>query len=517
MLYVAPWLEDDQRVPLSAILQRDAHCRVLKINPTAHQTTYSAAWSLAPPDVHKKADKAASAAVTEWEAMIAWRQSGNADDRDVYNLLTDPLLEYIFLLGGRAGGKSWDANEALIRLCGERKLTVIHSRVYMTSIRRSSRADLIVQVRRLPVADQQRWSIREHELEHENGSLISFVGLQNADSLRSTADADLLVVEEAESLDQDTLDTVIPSIRKAGSKLMFVFNPKRATAPVQAMAMGDDRPEASAVRITNFEDNPHLFKLRLLNDIRKSWRTNPTAFRHIWRGGVTSTHELQVVSDLHFGKPPLRPEADLMCQTVYGGDAGTNDPTVVLKCAVFPPQAVNNADGNPRDPDFCKPVVWIQTAVHEPVRHGAAAARLIRRFLPWLAEQRDIVQMDASATWLINSLNDAGILCEGVKSADGKLAGIDHMNQFEIWVDDRPLPGRNPQELAAMQRVAKELQNHHWKRGPDGRPLTIDEHQFSHSTDACRYGLDKVYPNDVINADGGVYYIDFGTLVESTD
>ena len=66
-----------------------------------------------------------------------------------------------------------------------------------------------------------------------NGRII-FQGMQNhtADSIKSLEGYDRAWVEEAQSLSQQSLDLLRPTIRKPGSELWFTWNPRNETDPV---------------------------------------------------------------------------------------------------------------------------------------------------------------------------------------------------------------------------------------------------------------------------------------------
>jgi phage terminase large subunit len=70
-----------------------------------------------------------------------------------------------------------------------------------------------------------------------NGRII-FQGMQNhtADSIKSLEGYDRAWVEEAQSLSQQSLDLLRPTIRKPGSELWFTWNPRNESGPGQLAA-----------------------------------------------------------------------------------------------------------------------------------------------------------------------------------------------------------------------------------------------------------------------------------------
>jgi phage terminase large subunit len=76
-----------------------------------------------------------------------------------------------------------------------------------------------------------------------NGRII-FQGMQNhtADSIKSLEGYDRAWVEEAQSLSEQSLSLLRPTIRKPGSELWFTWNPRNENDPVNWLLRGDNPP-----------------------------------------------------------------------------------------------------------------------------------------------------------------------------------------------------------------------------------------------------------------------------------
>ena len=123
------------------------------------------------------------------------------------------------------------------------------------------------------------------EIRGKNGSLFLFAGLGKltVDQLKSMEGIDIVWVEEAQTISANSLEILIPTIRKDDSELWFSWNPRHASDPVDLRFRGMTTPPDSIIRRVNYVDNPFFPKVlneeRLFDEIHSRAR-----YAHVWLG-----------------------------------------------------------------------------------------------------------------------------------------------------------------------------------------------------------------------------------------
>jgi phage terminase large subunit len=164
-----------------------------------------------------------------------------------------------------------------------------------------------------------------------NGRII-FQGMQNhtADSIKSLEGYDRAWVEEAQSLSQQSLDLLRPTIRKPGSELWFTWNPRNETDPVNWLLRGDNPPPQSVVIEVNFQDNP-WFPDVLKDEMEYDMRRDPDKFQHVWKGAYLQNSQSRVFRNWSIEEFESEPDAIFR----FGADWGfAVDPTVLVRCHI---------------------------------------------------------------------------------------------------------------------------------------------------------------------------------------
>jgi phage terminase large subunit len=123
---------------------------------------------------------------------------------------------------------------------------------------------------------------------HGNGIII-FQGMQNhtADSIKSLEGYDRAWVEEAQSLSQFSLDLLRPTIRKPNSEILFSWNPRYKTDPVDWL-FRKTKPDNAIVVQANWNDNP-WFPEVLRQEMTFDFANDSDKAEHIWNGAYGSS------------------------------------------------------------------------------------------------------------------------------------------------------------------------------------------------------------------------------------
>jgi len=243
--------------------------------------------------------------------------------------LFDEAFRYFAIRGGRGSSKSRSVASALVIRSIQKPLRILCTREIQKSIKDSVKRLLDDEIERLDLKDF--FTSTETEIRGKNGTLFLFAGLRlNIDSIKSMEGIDICWCEESQTLSQSSLDTLIPTIRKTGSQIIFTWNPKHETDPVDAMFMGTSMPPKTKLLRVNYTDNP-WFPDVLQDELEYDRSRDPGKYAHVWLGEYLVNSEATVFKNWsieEFERPP---------GTVFrlGADFGfSKDPTVLIRCSV---------------------------------------------------------------------------------------------------------------------------------------------------------------------------------------
>ena len=194
----------------------------------------------------------------------------------------DSDLRHIVLYGGRASGKSTSVALSLLILGMNKKLRILCTREVQNSIADSVHkllSDLISKYK------LNTWEVQKDIIRNkQTGSEIFFKGLHNnSQSIKSIEGIDIVWVEEAQSVSADSINTLVPTIRKAGSRLIWTFNRLTENDPVWELIVkkADDR---TFVQRVNSDAIESLLSKEIIEEREKMRIDNPEMFEHVWLG-----------------------------------------------------------------------------------------------------------------------------------------------------------------------------------------------------------------------------------------
>ena len=194
----------------------------------------------------------------------------------------DRDLRHIVLYGGRASGKSTSVALSLLILGMNKKLRILCTREVQNSIADSVHkllSDLISKYK------LNTWEVQKDIIRNkQTGSEIFFKGLHNnSQSIKSIEGIDIVWIEEAQSVSADSINTLIPTIRKAGSRLIWTFNRLTENDPVWELIVkkADDR---TFVQKINSDAIESLLSKEIIEEREKMKEENPELYSHIWLG-----------------------------------------------------------------------------------------------------------------------------------------------------------------------------------------------------------------------------------------
>lgn len=243
----------------------------------------------------------------------------------------DKDLRHIVLYGGRASGKSTSVALSLLILGMNKKLRILCTREVQNSIADSVHkllSDLISKYK------LNTWEVQKDIIRNkQTGSEIFFKGLHNnSQSIKSIEGIDIVWIEEAQSVSADSINTLVPTIRKAGSRLIWTFNRLTENDPVWELIVkkADDR---TFVQKINSDAIESLLSKEIIEEREKMRLDNPEMYEHVWlgepmtskTGSVFGKQLAQARSDGRITKVPY--DASTGVYTAW--DLGIGDSTVI--------------------------------------------------------------------------------------------------------------------------------------------------------------------------------------------
>lgn len=202
---------------------------------------------------------------------------------DAFEELVAPTKNWrhVVFHGGRSSGKSTTVATVLAVLASQKPLRILCCREVQNSIADSVHkllADMI-QKYNLP-----GWEIGREYIRNRIGSEFIFKGVRNnAQSIKSLEGIDICWCEEAQSISMESIDILIPTIRKAGSYFIWTFNRLTENDPVWERIAGHP-DERTFVRQINSDEIESLLSPEVIHEREKMRKENPELFGHVWLG-----------------------------------------------------------------------------------------------------------------------------------------------------------------------------------------------------------------------------------------
>lgn len=186
---------------------------------------------------------------------------------------------YYLIDGGRSSGKTQSIARLILYLAEHRCIRVVCGRETQNSIEESVYtvfADLI----RVNNLD---FSVTATKIDHNvSGSAIRFRGFreQGATNIKGLEGVDILWVDESQAIKKDTLDIIIPTIRKENSKIIWSMNRMTENDPVFAHFV--NHKDCLHIHI-DYHENPYCPKA-MISEAEECMKRSESDYNYIWLG-----------------------------------------------------------------------------------------------------------------------------------------------------------------------------------------------------------------------------------------
>lgn len=209
---------------------------------------------------------------------------------------------YRICVGGRGSGKSMTvAMLCLIEAIKGKK--ILCAREFQNSIQESVHSLLVSLIYDLGL---QGFDITAQKISHSSGGEFIFRGLsRNVESVKSLFGVDVVWIEEAQTISQESLRVLTPTIREAGSYIMMTANPRSQADPfTQTFLKGREiglaetgvfEDELHTIIRANYDANPY-FPSELDLERRRDEKTLSRAeYNHVWLGYTFDEVETSII------------------------------------------------------------------------------------------------------------------------------------------------------------------------------------------------------------------------------
>ena len=359
--------------------------------------------------------------------------------------------------GGRGGAKSGSFARALLIRAGQRPTRIMCGREIQLSISDSVKRlldDLIAQYELEGFFQSTR-----NEITGRNGSLFIFAGLKHdPQKIKSMEGVDLCWIEEADGLSQDSLDLLIPTIRREGSEIWFSYNPRDKKAPIHQMFVENKRDNAWVQKV-NYDANP-WFPDVLRREMEYDRGHDPGKYQHVWLGEPVKYSEALVFHNWQIDTFEA-PEDTVF---YFGADWGfSQDPTTLVRMYV---------DDDSR-------TLYID---HEAYGVGVEIDKTPALFDTVPGSRKWGITADSARPETISYMSRQGFNIEAAKKGKGSVdEGVEFLKSYTIVVHTR------------CKRVQAELGTYSYKVDlRTNEILPVLEDKNNHMIDGIRYALEKV-------------------------
>ena len=202
---------------------------------------------------------------------------------------------YKALWSGRGGGKSWAVAIALISIMSGEKLVansweppvkIIVMRKTFQSIGQSMHTLFRDIINNYNLAD---FTVHKNQITHSNGSEINYAGFYPGNDRNSLVNrikgiesVDICLIEEADDVESQYWEILVPTIRKSGSEIWATFNPStKRTATYQKFIANP--PDNALVIETNYQQNKFLSKTAI-EQAEQLKKYDLELYEHIYMG-----------------------------------------------------------------------------------------------------------------------------------------------------------------------------------------------------------------------------------------
>lgn len=261
-------------------------------------------------------------------------------------------------------------------------------------------------------------------------------------------------VEEAQTITENSLDVLTPTVRLDGSQIFYTFNRLKTDDPVYKRLVIEGRPGSIEVNVNYDTALAHgMLSDVLYNEMLDDKNRRPEIYKHKWLGEPAN---LKGQIYKNFKKIEAIPK-----DAVYLGpglDFGyTNDPTALIDVWKW-----NNA------------YILDEQLYNKGMLNKQIGEQILK--LPHYSHQ--IAVGDSSEPKSIQEIKEMGVTIIGAtKGKDSVNNGIQLLQGLEIYY------------TAQSHNIEEEVLNYQWRVDKEDKSLNVPIDAYNHALDAARYKI----------------------------
>jgi len=237
--------------------------------------------------------------------------------------------------GGRGSGKSFGFAKMAATFGVVEGLRFLCGRELQGSIKESFYAELKNAIASEPWLEAAYDVGVDYIRSRINSTEFLFKGLRhNLGSVKSMAQIDICILEEAEDIPEESWLALEPTIRAPKSEIWVIWNPRTENSPVDTRFIKTQDPDAVCVEM-NYTDNPWFPQVLETLRAKQQKSLEPEMYAHIWLGKYLK-HSKATIFAKKWRVDTLQTGSDWN-GPYFGLDFGfANDPTAAVKCWISP-------------------------------------------------------------------------------------------------------------------------------------------------------------------------------------
>lgn len=375
-----------------------------------------------------------------------------------YRRLFDRDWREAAVYGGRFSLKSHTVARFLLIEARSRKTRVACFREFQNSIAESSHQLLADLVAEYGLSDFQ---VTDKAISNRvTGSDFIFKGLHhNEQSVKSVEGIDIAWVEEAQTVSEESLEILTPTVRSEGSRIVYTYNRLTEEDPVHRRLVIEGRPNTLVLNVNydvaiKYGWMPDSVRLEMEDDKAR----RPALYRAKWLGEPSALESRiysgwQVIDEVpHEARLERR-----------GLDFGyTNDPTAIT--------GVYRYNGG---------LIFDEETYLKGLSNKQIADRILNSEKPSV-----LVVCDGAEPKSIDELKLYGVNAIAADKGRGSVSqGIQYIQDQKVSITRRSANG------------IREYHGYSWMKDRQGRTVNVPEGGADHFLDAARYAVSTLRPS----------------------
>ena len=374
-----------------------------------------------------------------------------------YKRLFDKDWRESAIYGGRYSLKSHTVARYLLLRARMEKTRIGCFREFQNSISESSHQLLADLIKQYKLND---FKVTDKSIINEiTGYDFIFKGLwNNEQSIKSIEGIDIAWVEEAQTITEESIEVLTPTIRKPGSQIIYTYNRLLEDDPVHKRLVLEGRPNTLVINVNyDIADKYGMLPDVIRNEIEDDKIKRPLLYKHKWLGEPSNT-ERKIYRDWAT-IDEIPHEARLVR---YGLDFGySNDPTAIV--AVY----------------YCNGGYIFDEITYLKGLLNSQIADILKN------QEMAITVADSAEPKSIDEIALYGVsIIPTIKGKDSVNQGIQYVQGQRISVTKR------------SKNIIDEYKKYLWKLDKDGRITNIPDGGYDHTLDAIRYAMQSIVGNE---------------------